>query len=479
MRVLHDLGQASLGANGIASDTRNIASMLMTSGDVSWTGLLTQHAGVGARRLHPEPRTRKSEDMLMASMFMGAVSGSDGDDPNAWLVGRALAKVQRIIETNRLRYRTAPISDVYSDAIWRNYFQPTSPSNLRPLVSTQPMRWTNLTHAAVMDRSAGRFTFRPRLDTAGFDVFLTAEPKPIKVSPGTRIIHRYHDAIPIYASDTMNDSNATKYHFLLTDKALTRNNAPLIVCNSEPTRLELLHVWPDLSEHQIRVVPCAVNTTISQIAETLSVCRIVQARLSERLIEHEDRRIEILGQIREKVPTEFPYILSVATLEPKKNIPAIVSAYERARLAIPGLKLIIVGNRGWRADGIERALRPYFLMGDLYHLEYVPHRELQALYKQTHCLVFPSVAEGFGLPPVEALACGAPSVCSDIPSLRWVMGRSALYADPYDPGEIASRVISLTDRHNRTELLKNAREVLDRFCFEAVALQWEKTLQEL
>ncbi len=473
MRVLHDLGQASLGANGIAVDTRSIAHMLISNPAIDWTGLLTQHAGRSARRLNPRLATTPTRQQLMAALFLGAIAGADGDDPESWLLGRIGAKVRRSFAAFKQHFPTAPIPTDYSDNIWRNYFRATMPSSVRQEIVSRPYVWTNLNYDSLIAASNGVFSRPLNLDTRGFDILLTPEPKSVIASAGTKVVHRYHDAIPLVASDTMPNADPTKYHFMMMELSRRQREKRFYVCNSLPSKAELLTIWPEVPESSVEVIPCSVSDFLSPAADTITASDIVRSRLSETLLADEQRRIDILERLRAAVPGSFPFVLAVAALEPKKNIPGIVRAYEQARTAITGLKLVLVGNSGWRSETLHPLLRAHFLQGNLYHLEGLPHAELQALYRQAHCLVYPSIAEGFGLPPVEALVCGTPSVCADIPSVRWVMDGAAIFVDPYDVSRIASGIVSLMQPALRQALMANREQTLRRFSPETVAAQWE------
>ena len=178
-----------------------------------------------------------------------------------------------------------------------------------------------------------------------------------------------------------------------------------------------------------------------------------------------------------------PFLLAVSTLEPRKNYPGLVRAWERVASRMPALRLVIVGNGGWNEDAALAALRPHVVSGGIIHLEQVPADELDVLMRAAACLVFPSFNEGFGYPPLEALAAGTPSVVSDIPVLRWTLQNAALFADPYDPDHIAAQIERLVcdaDRDAlRAVLLRRQEEVLSRFGAASVGLQWAALLQEI
>jgi glycosyltransferase involved in cell wall biosynthesis len=168
------------------------------------------------------------------------------------------------------------------------------------------------------------------------------------------------------------------------------------------------------------------------------------------------------------------YLLSVSTLEPRKNYQSLIQAFnmlkERGDNGLADLKLVIVGNPGWKYDAILAAMRDVAARGELVHLENVPTEELRQLYAQAAALVFPSNYEGFGFPPLEAMQCGAPVIASNIAAHRWVLGDAALYCDPYDVASIAVAVERLLVGNESSAL----REQLVGRGYERVKLYEEK-----
>jgi glycosyltransferase involved in cell wall biosynthesis len=144
-----------------------------------------------------------------------------------------------------------------------------------------------------------------------------------------------------------------------------------------------------------------------------------------------------------------PYALTVATLEPRKNLAALVDAYRR----LDGeLSLAVAGAAGW---GTQPALD----MEGVVRLGYTPHGELPRLYRGASVVVYPSLFEGFGMPVVEAMACGVPVVASSHPSLDEACGDAAVRVDPRDPDAIANGIrAALTQREQlRVRGLEHAR----------------------
>ena len=148
----------------------------------------------------------------------------------------------------------------------------------------------------------------------------------------------------------------------------------------------------------------------------------------------------------------------------------------------PDLKLVIVAGSGWREEPVLRAMAPHVKTGRILHLQALPHEELLALHRRAACFAFPSFAEGFGIPPLEALQSGAPCVVADIPVLRWTFGDAALFADPYDVESLAQAIMRLTtapDREAlRAELLSRRAATIARFTPDTLRAEWASLLEQ-
>lgn len=157
-----------------------------------------------------------------------------------------------------------------------------------------------------------------------------------------------------------------------------------------------------------------------------------------------------------------PYWLSVGTIEPRKNLVRLLEAYRLFReQAKKKVQLVIVGQRGWKAEPFFEALEAHPFRQDIILTGFVPDRALAELYSHAIGLVYPSEYEGFGLPVLEAFACGCPVVCSNVSSLPEVGGALAYYIDPYDTPSIARQMQAL-----------NALEPSDRQRLKAAVVEW-------
>lgn len=139
------------------------------------------------------------------------------------------------------------------------------------------------------------------------------------------------------------------------------------------------------------------------------------------------------------------YILAVGNLQPRKNLVRLIAAYTRLRNNQPEIrnKLLIVGKKAWKHDPILEFARQTRWVDDIIFTGYVPDKDLPVLYGCADALVYPSIYEGFGLPPLEAMACGTPVVVSDRSSLPEVVGDAGLKVDPFDVDAIAQSMAVL------------------------------------
>lgn len=140
-----------------------------------------------------------------------------------------------------------------------------------------------------------------------------------------------------------------------------------------------------------------------------------------------------LRSVRDRYRLPDRFILSVGTLEPGKNREVLLLALDILRRRGVSRVLVIAGGRGWGPSASR-------LPPSIVHLGYVPDADLPALYSLADVFVFPSWLEGFGLPPLEALACGTPTVASPRPAMPEVLGDAVLYADPRDPATWADAI---------------------------------------
>ncbi len=166
-----------------------------------------------------------------------------------------------------------------------------------------------------------------------------------------------------------------------------------------------------------------------------------------------------------------PYVLSVGSVEPRKNHARLIEAFRRVLAhKDPGVDLVIAGGKGWLADRAYAMVKEYALEDRVRFLGYVPEGDLAALYSGAKVMAYPSLAEGFGLPVVEAMACGAPVLTSNCSSLPEVGGDAVSYCDPLDTDSIARTLDELlSDKRAREEMKARGMRQAARFTWDTTA----------
>ena len=182
-----------------------------------------------------------------------------------------------------------------------------------------------------------------------------------------------------------------------------------------------------------------------------------------------------LQRVRHNYGIDGDYILSVGSIQPRKNLARLIRAYASLRESgsadkLP--KLVLVGKRAWLYDETLRALVETKVKDAVVLTGYVPESDLPALYSGALCFVYPSYFEGFGLPPLEAMKCGAAVIVGNKTSLPEVVGDAALAVDPFDVDAIASAIRKLV---NDTSL---RRELSVKGLQRANEFNWRETARK-
>lgn len=224
--------------------------------------------------------------------------------------------------------------------------------------------------------------------------------------------------------------------------------AHTIIAISENTRREAIHLY-NIHPDKIVSIPLGVNPNF-------------------RLINSEK-----LSAIRKKYRLPKKFLLAVGTIEPRKNLTILLQALAENK----ELSLVIAGKRGWLADTFFRQLQTLGCESRVTLLGYTDEEDLPALYNAASLFVFPSLYEGFGLPVLEAMACGTPVVCADSPSLLEVAGVSSTGSS--EPAAILARSNNpQAFQQAITRLWNNdalCAELRDRGLKHAARFTWERT----
>ena len=230
----------------------------------------------------------------------------------------------------------------------------------------------------------------------------------------------------------------------------TVKRAARILTGSEFSRSSILKVYGDLDEDKVVVVPNAAASEFRPISREAST-----------------------AAVRERFSIGAPFVLSVGDLQPRKNQIGLIKAFARMVNAYPQLKqnLVLAGKETWFADQVHKAARESGVSDRIQFFGFVSDDDLLQLYNACDLFVFPSFYEGFGLPALEAMACGRAVACSHTSALPEVVDGAAILFDPYALDEIVRALADLLlDRELRT---RTERLGLQR----AAHFSWQKTAQ--
>lgn len=176
-----------------------------------------------------------------------------------------------------------------------------------------------------------------------------------------------------------------------------------------------------------------------------------------------------VGAARKKYGLPASFVLYLASSLPHKNYERLLEAFGIVKKKRPGLKLVLIGARDYGHEAIRKKIGELGLTEAVVFLGWLPFEDIPAIYSAADAFVFPSLHEGFGMPVLEAMACGVPVVCSGIEPLDEVAGDAARFIDPHDSASMAEGIVEvLSDERVRRRLVEKGLE-------RASSFTWEKT----
>jgi glycosyltransferase involved in cell wall biosynthesis len=242
----------------------------------------------------------------------------------------------------------------------------------------------------------------------------------LPVALGCAAVVTFHDLA--YLDPRLHRTRSHIYLTLLTAVAIRK--AACVVAVSQHTRRALERRYP------------RVAGRVQVISEGIDPC--LKSPTPEELRAFQRRQ-----------GLDRPYILFVGTSEPRKNLPRLIRAFERLAQENQSLRhdLVLVGPRGWRTGPTDAGIERSSVRDRIRRLGYVPNDDLWCWYAGADAFVYPSLEEGFGLPPLEAMALGVPTITSNTSALPEVVGQAAITVEPADEEALASAMeLVLTDR---------------------------------
>jgi len=350
-----------------------------------------------------------------------------------------LSLARALAETGRETYRLYAPGAFRGNGLSSNHFRI---SRSRLPVGLRPVRifWEQCLFPLILARDGADLLHAP-----GYIAPLAARPP---------VVLTVYDLIALRFPRLCTASNALHYRLLLP--ASVRKAAGIIV-PSRTTRDDLVRFDPRTAD-RIRVIPPGLDPSFRGRQQGAGS-----------------------DPVRRTYGLAGPYILFVGRTEPKKNVETLVEAF--AVLKRDGRlphKLVLAGARGWAHDAVVRRVRRLGLEQEVVCTGFVPAALLPDLYGMADVFVFPSLYEGFGLPPLEAMACGTPVIVSDRGALPETTGSAAVRADPRDPAALARAVREvLTDAGLKSRLIAGGLRHAADFSWDKAAAATEQFYRDM
>jgi glycosyltransferase involved in cell wall biosynthesis len=302
---------------------------------------------------------------------------------------------------------------------------------------------------------------RPKIDQLlGVDLFFMPNIGFIALSARCKKIITIHD-LSYWRYPEFFSVKRRLWHKLIGAKELLRN-FDMVLAVSENTKQDIVELGHIASE-KVQVIYSGLGAQYHQIKNDI------------------EKRNLALVQKKYQLPQKF--ILYLSTIEPRKNVSGIIKAFEEFILENAEMKnfgLVIAGAWGWKSKEVFKTWQASRHKAKIKFLGYVDQGDKVYLYNLASLFVYPSFYEGFGFPPLEAMACGCPVITSTVSSLPEIAGQAALMVNPDNIREITQAMsLIMQDAHLRDSLVKKALETVQGFVWENAAKSYLQLFKRL
>jgi glycosyltransferase involved in cell wall biosynthesis len=297
----------------------------------------------------------------------------------------------------------------------------------------------------------------PKIDKllGGTDIFFMPNIIFGSVSRDTKLIVTVHDLSFVRYPETFSWKRRWWHLFINPQKICKRADKIIAVSDSSARDIEKL----------FRIKSEKIQTITSGISEKFQVV---------------DRNDANLIRVKEKYNLPYKFILFLGTIEPRKNIRAIIAAYNQLQtdaennkqVQIEKYKLVIAGSEGWLSEKIFAEIQASKYRDNIIVAKFIAEDDKEFVLNLASLFVYPSLFEGFGFPPLEAMACGVPVITSNNSSMPEIVGSGSIMVDPHKPDEIA---------HAMQEILTNEKlrgQLITRGFAQSQKFNWTKTAEE-
>lgn len=291
----------------------------------------------------------------------------------------------------------------------------------------------------------------------------------------------------IFAEQITINNELNKYNLIhYPDYAMPIfTDKPCVVTIHDMNRYAMPEMWTNMQRQTFKHF---MNVTIKKSKKIICVSQFTANEVVKHYPNINDNKIEVVlegfeVEIKNSINKDYnvvakkykitkKYMLYVGTISPHKNIKRMIEAFYKIKKQGYDYQLVIAGKKGWLYNEIFELVKSKHLEKEVIFTDYVSNEDLELLYQNCLFSVFISLYEGFGFPPLEAMARNKAVLVSNVASIPEVVGEAGLYCNPLDVKEIAKKMITLIDNENlREDLIYKGKERLKIF-------KWEKTAKE-
>jgi glycosyltransferase involved in cell wall biosynthesis len=272
-----------------------------------------------------------------------------------------------------------------------------------------------------------------RREATVFHTPFQSVPPEIRRSDLQAVVVTVHDMLPRIHPEFFTREAIRTFDALL-EQLLPSDH---VICVSESTKRDFLRCHPGTPADHVHVTPLAASPELRPVTDAAAL-----SSLRRELGLHPADQV----------------VLSLCTLEPRKNLSTLITAFEQLWRRGDGspLKLVLAGALGWKSTALSEQLRASPAAEAILVSGHIPDDQLACLYSLADVFVYPSLYEGFGLPPLEAMQCGTPVIAGNTSSLPEVVGDAALLIDPRSPHELQTALADLLGSAQRRRELAQA-----------------------
>ncbi len=314
---------------------------------------------------------------------------------------------------------------------------------------------------------AARYAHQPKIDKllGGFDLYFNPHFFTAPLSVGSKKIITFHDLSFERYPAFFSRRKRLWQRFLMTAQQEAKK-ADKIIAVSQSTKDDLINLF-GLEPGKIKVIYSGVGKQFRPIKNGDDIPKLTA---------------QSIIKLKKKYNLPDKFVLYFGTIEPRKNLIGLIKAFELLKSQgkrSSQIKLVIAGTNGWLYKDILKTAQESKYSRDIIFTGFIEDKDKPYLYNLAELFVYPSFFEGFGFPPLEAMACGLPTIVSHTSSLPEVVGQGALMIDPYNIDELAwAMEMALTDSNLKERLIKKGIVQAKKFSWSKCARETLKTLTE-